>query len=96
MHKPAGWWWSTPDEVFEDGVCWTVTRFEGKLLGLKIWSTGTLQKPRIRCTVYFKTKLDAVETQGVTRMLKRALKNRGRPHRLLQAQPGRRHPARRG
>jgi hypothetical protein len=31
VHKPAGWWWSTPDEVFENGICWTVTRFKDAL-----------------------------------------------------------------
>jgi DNA-3-methyladenine glycosylase II len=75
MHKPAGWWWSTPDEVFENGVCWTVTRFNGELLGLKLKSTGTLQKPQIHCTVYSKAKLTASEKQGITRMVQRALKS---------------------
>ncbi|MBT0158415.1 hypothetical protein G4O51_00330 [Candidatus Bathyarchaeota archaeon A05DMB-2] len=74
LHKPAGWWWSTPDEIFEDGVCWTVTRFNGELLGLKIWSTGTLQKPRMHCAVYSKAKVGNLEKQGITRMVKRALK----------------------
>ena len=74
LHKPAGWWWSSPDEVFENGVCWTLTRLNSKLLGLKLWSTGTMQKPRIRCTVYSKTKVDAQEKQSITRMVKRALK----------------------
>jgi DNA-3-methyladenine glycosylase II len=74
LHKPASWWWSTPDEVFENGTCWTATRFNSELLGLKLRSTGTLQKPQIHCTVYSKTKVDASEKQHITRMLKRALK----------------------
>jgi DNA-3-methyladenine glycosylase II len=74
LHKPAGWWWSTPDEVFEDGTCWTLTRFNGELLGLKIWSDGDAQKPRLHCTVFSKTKVDASQKQGITRMVKRALK----------------------
>ena len=74
LHKPAGWWWSTPDEDFENGVCWTVTRFNRELLGLKLWSTGTLQEPRIKCTVYSKTKESTFKKQSVTRMLKRTLK----------------------
>jgi DNA-3-methyladenine glycosylase II len=74
VHKPAGWWWSTPDEVFENGTCLTVTRFNGKLLGLKIWSTGTLQKPQIHCTVFSKANIGASEKQSITRMVKRALK----------------------
>jgi DNA-3-methyladenine glycosylase II len=74
LHKPAGWWWSTPDEIFENGTCWTVARFNRELLGLKFWSSGTLQKPKINCTVYSKGKVDASEKIGITRMVKRALK----------------------
>jgi 3-methyladenine DNA glycosylase/8-oxoguanine DNA glycosylase len=74
LHKPAGWWWSTPDEIFEKDTCWTVTRFNGELLGLKFWSSGTMQKPRIRCMVYSKGKVGASEKLGITRMVKRALK----------------------
>jgi 3-methyladenine DNA glycosylase/8-oxoguanine DNA glycosylase len=74
LRKPAGWWWSTPDEVFEAGTCWTLTRFGGELLGMKLWSTGTVQKPKMHCTIYSKTAFDASGTQGVKQMLKRALK----------------------
>ena len=74
LHKPAGWWWSTPDEVFENGICWTVARFNGELLGLKFWSSGTMQKSRIHCTVYSKGKVDASRKAEITRMVKRALK----------------------
>jgi DNA-3-methyladenine glycosylase II len=74
LHKPAGWWWSTPDEIFENSTCWTVTRFNGKLLGLKFWFSGTLQKPRIHCTIFSKGKVNALEKLGITRMVKRALK----------------------
>jgi DNA-3-methyladenine glycosylase II len=74
LHKPAGWWWSTPDEVFENGLCWTVTRFNDELLGLKFWSSGTMQKPRIHCTVYSKGKVDASKNAEIMRMVKRALK----------------------
>jgi len=34
VNKPAGWWWSTPDEQFEKGTLWTATRFKGQLFGL--------------------------------------------------------------
>jgi 3-methyladenine DNA glycosylase/8-oxoguanine DNA glycosylase len=74
MRKPAGWWWSTPDEVFEAGTCWTLTRFNRDLLGLKICSMGTVQKPKIHCTAYSQNAFNDSEKQGVTRMLKRALK----------------------
>lgn len=74
LHKPAGWWWSTPSEDFENGVCSTVTRFDDELLGLKLRSTGTLLKPRLHCTVYSQTEKSILEKQNITHMLKRALK----------------------
>jgi DNA-3-methyladenine glycosylase II len=74
VHKPAGWWWSTPAEIFEDSTCWTVTRFRNLLLGLKLESTGTLQKPRIQCTVFAKAELSHAIEQDIMRMLKRALR----------------------
>ena len=74
LRKPAGWWWSTPDEHFENDTCWSATRFNSELLGLKLRSTGTTQKPQIHCTIYSKTKMGASEKQHITRMLKRALK----------------------
>jgi DNA-3-methyladenine glycosylase II len=74
LRKPAGWWWSTPDENFKNDTCWTLTRFNSELLGLKLRSKGALQKPRILCTFFSKNKLDALEKEGVTQMVKRALK----------------------
>jgi N-glycosylase/DNA lyase len=74
LRKPAGWYWSTPEEKCETGTCWSATRFNGELLGLKLDSKGTVRKPLIHCTVYSRLKLDDSGKQSVTRMLKRALK----------------------
>ena len=74
VHKPAGWWWSAPAEVFENATCWTATRFRNTLLGLKLESTGTLQNPRVQCTIFSNAELSRVEKQDITRMLKRALR----------------------
>jgi 3-methyladenine DNA glycosylase/8-oxoguanine DNA glycosylase len=74
VHKPAGWWWSTPDEAFENGICWTVTRFKDTLLGLKLKSTGTLRNPMIRCAIFSEMEVSDAEKQDITRMVKRALK----------------------
>ena len=74
LHKPAGWWWATPEEHFENDTCWSATRFNNELLGLKLHSTGTTQKPQIQCTIYSKTKMGNSEKQQITGMLKRALK----------------------
>ena len=74
IRKPAGWYWSTPEEKFEKGTCWSVTRFNGQLIGLKLRSLGTVQKPRINCIIYSHSKLDDSCKQSITRMLNRSLK----------------------
>ena len=74
IRKPAGWYWSTPKEIFETDTCWSVTRFNNELLGLKLNSTGTRQKPQIHCEIYSKTKLGDSSRHAITQMLKRALK----------------------
>lgn len=73
VHKPAGWWWSTPDEVFEDDTCWTATRFKSMLLGLKLESTATMQNLGIHCTMFSKAVLSHAEKQQIILVLKRAL-----------------------
>jgi 3-methyladenine DNA glycosylase/8-oxoguanine DNA glycosylase len=74
LRKPAGWYWSTPQETCQKDTCWSATRFSGELLGLKLRSTGTTRKPKIQCTVYSKTKKDDSTRQSITGMLKRSLK----------------------
>jgi len=74
IRKPAGWYWSTPEEIFAKGVCWSATRFNGQLIGLKLSSSGTVQEPLINCTIYSHSKMNDSTKQDLTRMLKRALK----------------------
>ncbi|MGA3290929.1 MAG: hypothetical protein ABSD42_11900 [Candidatus Bathyarchaeia archaeon] len=74
LRKPAGWFWSSPDEEFNNDTCWSATRFNNELLGLKLQSTGTTIKPQIHCTIYSKTKMTNHEKQQITHTLKRALK----------------------
>jgi 3-methyladenine DNA glycosylase/8-oxoguanine DNA glycosylase len=74
VRKPAGWFWSTPGEIFEKKICWSVMRFKEKLIGLKLNSTGTVQKPLINCTIYSHSKVNDSAKQDLIRMLKRALK----------------------
>jgi len=76
LRKPAGWWWSTPEEIFENGVCWSATRFNKELLGLKLCSTGTKEKPQVHCTIYSKNKIGNSEKQNIVRMLQRSLKTK--------------------
>ena len=73
VHKPAGWWWSTPSEVFRDNTLWTAIRLRGKLVGLKLESLGTLMKPKIRCVVFSGEELGDAEKRDITYGMKRAL-----------------------
>lgn len=73
IHKPAGWWWSTPDEKFEKGTLWAATRFDKKPLGLKLTQHGTTSKPEIECTVFSQRRLDEPTQLKLERMLRRAL-----------------------
>ncbi len=74
VHKPAGWWWATPGEYFEKGVCWTAIRYRDTLLGLKLQSLGTTQEPQVNCTVYFTSKTSLQDKQDLVQTLKRALR----------------------
>jgi DNA-3-methyladenine glycosylase II len=74
IHKPAGWYWATPTEVYEEGILWCATRFGDQLLGLKLNATGTIEKPKIKCQIYSKNKLASSCRKEVTTALKRALK----------------------
>jgi DNA-3-methyladenine glycosylase II len=74
LRKPAGWFWSSPDEEFKNGVCWSATRFNNELLGLKLHATGATNNPQINCTIYSRAKMGSAEKQQIAYMLKRALK----------------------
>ncbi len=38
--KPAGWYWSTPGEMFEDGILWAALNLGATPVGLKLSSDG--------------------------------------------------------
>jgi DNA-3-methyladenine glycosylase II len=66
VHKPAGWSFLTPHEVFEDNILWTAVRMpDGKMYGLKLKSTGTVKKPAILWEVFSQEKLDSNQTERV-------------------------------
>ena len=62
VHKPAGWSLLTPFEIFEKGVLWTAVRMSsGKVLGLKLRSLGTVERPQISCETYSRRKLGSIQ-----------------------------------
>ncbi len=38
--KPAGWHWSTPGEIFQDGTIWAALYLGSRSVGLKLFSAG--------------------------------------------------------
>ena len=74
VHKPAGWWLSTPKEVFEDGVLWTAARFNHELLGLKLCSKGTFREQRVKLHVFATEQLSNKEKLYVASAVKEALR----------------------
>jgi 3-methyladenine DNA glycosylase/8-oxoguanine DNA glycosylase len=69
VKKPAGWSLFNADEVHEDGTLWTVTRLQGRLVGLKLRSVGTLEEPRINMTVFTTVRLPGHEKTGIKKTL---------------------------
>jgi DNA-3-methyladenine glycosylase II len=74
VHKPAGWWWSTPHEKFQQGTFWSATRFTKNLYGLKLKPQGTTMKPQISCQVFSEGRVIEADQQGLKGMLQRALR----------------------
>jgi DNA-3-methyladenine glycosylase II len=73
VHKPAGWWWSTPNEIFEDGVLWTTARLNSRLYGLRLEVEGSSRSPMVRCIVFSSKTMTDPEKDSVTDTVKRAL-----------------------
>ncbi len=69
MKKPAGWSVFTSYEVFDEGTLWTAFAFEGVLLGLRLRSLGTTDRPKVSVTVFTRIGLDA----GMVQRIKDAL-----------------------
>ncbi|MGZ4944139.1 MAG: DNA-3-methyladenine glycosylase family protein [Halobacteriota archaeon] len=58
VSKPAGWHWSTPGEVFENGVLWTGCYVDGRPVGLKMTET----RKTVAVSVYATSELTRDET----------------------------------
>ena len=67
VHKPAGWYWFTPFEVFENNTMWTAAQLSsGRIVGLKLRSSGDVQKPRISVQVFYRDEISDVERKEIT------------------------------
>jgi 3-methyladenine DNA glycosylase/8-oxoguanine DNA glycosylase len=73
VHKPAGWWWSTPNEVFQNGALWATVRLDSRLFGLKLVAAGASRKPKVCCSVFSDKKMIDQDKDNATSMVRRAL-----------------------
>ncbi len=73
MRNPAGWHIFTPFEIYEDGTVWTATHISTELLGLKLSSIGTLEKPVIMAGVYSRGNNTRLAEGEIKRLLSKAL-----------------------
>lgn len=74
VHKPAGWDWLTPFEIYSEGTVWSAMRLSSsEVVGLRLRSIGTVEKPRIKCAVFFEDKPNEKERKEILHMLNRAL-----------------------
>jgi len=74
VHKPAGWSLLTPFEIFEKGTLWTTMRTRsGEIIGLKLRSVGTVEKPDISCKVYSYGRLATGEKRELSKTIMRTL-----------------------
>ena len=68
VHKPAGWSLLTPFEIFEDDTLWTAMRLNsGETFGLKLRSSGTVEKPEISCEVFSRERPSAQKRKSLSR-----------------------------
>jgi len=69
-HKPAGWSLLTPFKMFEDSTLWTGMRLNsGKIFGWKLRSKGTVERPKILCTVFSPKKVSMKERKELSEIV---------------------------
>jgi 3-methyladenine DNA glycosylase/8-oxoguanine DNA glycosylase len=67
IRKPAGWPLFTPLEIYEEGTLWTAVHLNSQLVGVKLNSKGTPDRPNITAKLFLKHEpgneaVDAIKT----------------------------------
>lgn len=74
VHKPLGYHWINPSEVYYDGTIWTAMELtSGKPVGLRLKNVGTIGSPRISGTIFSDEKLGGDEGRVLLRDVARCL-----------------------
>jgi 3-methyladenine DNA glycosylase/8-oxoguanine DNA glycosylase len=69
VKKPAEWSLFNAGEIYEDDTLWTATRLQGRLLGLKLRSVGSVEEPRIEVALFTARSLTDHELTGLKKAL---------------------------
>ncbi len=63
----------TPSEIFEDGTLWTATHVDGRLVGIKLWSKGTVDNPRVIAEIFLEKKPNAGQLRSIKSSVTRSI-----------------------
>jgi DNA-3-methyladenine glycosylase II len=69
IRKPAGWDLFTSGEVYESETLWTGIRFEGRAIGLRIQSRGTVEEPHVFAAVYAEREVSREDADKLREIL---------------------------
>jgi DNA-3-methyladenine glycosylase II len=73
VRKPAGWWWSTPREIFYNSVLYTTARLNSRLYGLRLESNGASPSQEVQFSVFSDKPIRDREKDHIIRTVERAL-----------------------
>jgi len=74
VHKPLGYHWLTPGEVYRKGTIWTTIEVtSGKPVGLRLESVGTVDQPKIHGAIFSDEKLRGEEERALLKSVARCL-----------------------
>jgi len=74
VHKPLGYHWLTPGEVYLNGTIWTAMELtSGEPVGLRLKSVGTVDHPRILGAIFSDEKLGGEEERKLLESVTRCL-----------------------
>ncbi len=69
LQKPGGWSLFTPFEVYENGILWTTLHIDRLLTGVRLSSSGTVDRPSFKADVF----LDASPSESQVDMIRDTL-----------------------
>lgn len=69
VDKPAGWHWSTLNEIFEDGIFWSGMYFKNSPTGLRMSATGN----RVNVVAFSKSRLSNQDISELKSILRSGL-----------------------